>query len=568
MNLFQLVTKQMRQRALSTWLTMLSVLLGVSLAIAILIVRRESENLFVQKDFGYDVLIGPAKGSPLQLTLNTVYHMDQSPGVVPYTLYEDLSRRTAPPPSRPDYRPYVRNAVPFMVGDSFAGRRIIGTSPQMFGFDDQGKPLTGYDDLGRPLPGFVNWRIPESERPEGKPVRAAAMEYRIGKKYELTEGRVFAPKKFEAVVGSDAARALHLKLYDDKLSEEENERQGGAFRATHGMPRADEKPDIHKPRWHIVGILQPTGTANDRVLFVPFISLYAIAEHEGGMIDQALLRAGIKPDAVPPDRLDEVLQKLGIDPQKVPESVKKKFKMKAATTAPAIAQAPQNIEELMKSAAVAPEAQKPAEEPGEDPDAYHLDDTGNIVPDLPPDEWQISAILVQSRGGFQVQQLLYNFKVIDDRATAANPATVMKEFFDTFLSGSTKVLLLISAFVTLVAAASIMTTIYNSVSARQKEIAILRALGATRHRILTLICFEAALIGLVGGILGLLAGHALSAAGSSFLKRMLGEGINWRSIGVDEWKYLLAVVIIALVAGLVPALKAYRTPVATNLVAS
>ena len=42
MNLFQLVFKQMRQRALSTWLTLLSVVIGVALAIAVLILQRES----------------------------------------------------------------------------------------------------------------------------------------------------------------------------------------------------------------------------------------------------------------------------------------------------------------------------------------------------------------------------------------------------------------------------------------------------------------------------------------------------------------------------------------------
>ena len=84
MNLFQLVSKQMRQRALSTWLTIFSILLGVALAVAIMILRREAASLFGQTDFGYDILIGPPKGSPTQLTLNTVYHMDQSPGVIPY----------------------------------------------------------------------------------------------------------------------------------------------------------------------------------------------------------------------------------------------------------------------------------------------------------------------------------------------------------------------------------------------------------------------------------------------------------------------------------------------------
>ena len=536
MNLFQLVSKQMRQRALSTWLTLLSVLLGVSLAVAIMILRREGQNLFAQTDFGYDIILGPPKGSPLQLTLNTVYHMDVSPGVIPYQLYQDMARKTPPLPGHPDYRPYVRQAVPFMVGDSFQGRRIVGTSPQMFGVDDNGQPVTG-----------DRWQ------------------YRQGKSYELAEGRAFAPRKFEAVIGSDIADKLHLHLYDDKLSPEENEKQGGAFRATHGMPGPNEKPDIHKPRWKIVGILKPTHTANDRVLFIPFISLYAIAEHEEGMIDQTLMKANIDPSRIPPDRLDDVLAKLGIDPNKVPETVKKKFKMKSTTTAPAIAQAPKDVDELMKSATLQPAP--PAADEGEDPDAYHLDEHGDIVPDLPPEEWEISAVLVQLRGGFQAQQLMYNFKVIDDRATAVNPASVMREFFRTFLSGSTEILLLIATFVSVVAAASIMTTIYNSVSARLREIAILRALGATRARILTLICTEAIIVGLVGGLLGFVAGHLLSAAGSAYLEATMGESINWLGVGSEEWGYLALVVVMAFLAGLVPAMKAYRTPVATNLVA-
>jgi hypothetical protein len=46
----------------------------------------------------------------------------------------------------------------------------------------------------------------------------------------------------------------------------------------------------------------------------------------------------------------------------------------------------------------------------------------------------------------------------------------------------------------------------------------------------------------------------------------VGEGINWLKIGDEEWVYLVAVAILALLAGLMPAMKAYRTPVATNLV--
>src|SRR3954470_3209214 len=90
MNVFQLVLKQMRQRALGTWLTLLSVLLGVALAVAVLLVRRGGESLFGQTDYGYDLIVG--KGSPLQLVLNTVYHIDRSPGNISYAIYENMAR--------------------------------------------------------------------------------------------------------------------------------------------------------------------------------------------------------------------------------------------------------------------------------------------------------------------------------------------------------------------------------------------------------------------------------------------------------------------------------------------
>ena len=153
MNLFQLVLKQMRQRALSTWLTLLSVMLGVALAVAILLVQRGGRALFGQTDYGYDLIVG-AKGSPLQLVLNTVYHIDRSPGNIPYSLYEQLNQPR---------HPQVRLAVPFAVGDTYKGQRIVGTQLKLFGIADDGQPM---------------------ERP---------FEYRPGRRFEIAEGQGGVP---------------------------------------------------------------------------------------------------------------------------------------------------------------------------------------------------------------------------------------------------------------------------------------------------------------------------------------------------------------------------------------
>src|ERR1700759_3700981 len=108
MNLLQLVLKQMRQRALGTWLTMLSVLLGVGAAVSVLIVQQGSNSLLGQTDYGYDLIVG--KGSPVQLVLNTVYHIDNSPGNIPYSLYETLANPR---------HPQAKIPVPIVVGDTY-----------------------------------------------------------------------------------------------------------------------------------------------------------------------------------------------------------------------------------------------------------------------------------------------------------------------------------------------------------------------------------------------------------------------------------------------------------------
>ena len=161
--------------------------------------------------------------------------------------------------------------------------------------------------------------------------------------------------------------------------------------------------------------------------------------------------------------------------------------------------------------------------------------------------------------------LLWGFNQRDD-AMAVEPAIVMRQFFDTFLAGFTQLLLVISILVTVVAAVSILVSIYNAITSRKKEIAIMRALGATRGRVLMIICLEAGLIGLIGSILGLVIGHALGWGVAVYMERLFGQSMNWLTPASGEWLYLLGVVVLAVLAGLVPALKAYRTSVADNLV--
>ncbi|MDP9174074.1 MAG: ABC transporter permease [Planctomycetota bacterium] len=470
MNYFQLVLKQMRQRALSTWLTTLSVMLGVGLAIAIIVLGRESGELFGQNDYGYDLIVGK-KGSPLQLTLNTVYHLDVSPGNIPFSEYGRLLPGG-------DLNKYVEIAVPTVVGDTYQGiYRIVGTTPKYFGYDDKGEHLPA----------------------------AQVMDYRPGKHLEIADGHIYAPNKFEAVIGSDVARLTNLKV-------------GVTFQATHGIPAPGTKPDIHPETWTVVGVLAPTHTAIDRVLYIPLNSFYTIAEHGVGLIAQEKLREGELPGAAEADEPDVVP---AIDASGIQHFKNYDYDTKKKTL--------------------------------------------NIT--LSPEVWALSAILVQSRGGVTSQALIYDLNNGTD-VMAVNPASVMRDFFETFLKPMRLLLLLICSLVTIVAAVGILVSIYNSVSARLKEIAILRALGATRTTVLTLICLEAGLIAVIGSVLGLALGHAVSGMGSWYMERTFGESLNWLYCDWREIVYVIGVIVLANLAGLVPAMKAYRTSVAANLVAS
>ena len=479
MNSFQLVLKQMRQRALSSWLTLLSVTLGVGLAIAIMVFQREGEALFSQADFGYDIIVGP-KASPLQLVLNTVYHLDVSPGNIPYSIYEQLSA--------PNH-PLVRNAIPYAVGDEFQGHRIVGTIDRAFPISFDGSPLN------RPL------------------------QYRKDKAFEFAQGRPFHPQKFEAVIGSDVALRTGLKL-------------GSKFKAQHDAGSSAVEKEEHDEQWEVVGILKQTKTANDRIIFIPLISFFAIPKHEQYL-----------------EQLEQFQKQMDA--------------MNAGATKPAPPPA--------KPAKPAPSGELLSDAPKEGAhheheEAYEMNPDGTIALKLEKEKWKVSAILIQSRGGFQNQMLIYQFKNRTD-AMAVNPAMEMRTFYDTFFKGSSTLLLVISLLVTIVAAVSILVSIYNSVMARLREIAILRALGATRARILALICIEAGLIGLVGGILGLFIGHLLGLGGSVFMNHLIGQEIHWLATDKREWIYLVVVVFLAVFAGLVPAMRAYKTPVATHLVA-
>ena len=540
MNFFQLALKQMRQRALSTWLTLLSVILAVALAIAVLVIQREGDHLLAQADFGYDLLVGP-RGSETQLVFSTVYHIGKAQTTIPYAYFERF------PDNLPEQHRFTPQwKVPIAFGDNYKGYRIVGTSTTMFGVGEDGQPL------------------PASQ----------TFQYRQNRSFELAQGRVFHPRKFEAIVGSEAADLAGLKL-------------GDTFQATHG-DGASAHADEHTETWTVVGILKPTRTANDRIIYIPLVSFYAIPGHDLEALAEV---AGHDPhdhpappasqpasQPAPPPAHDDH-DHHDHPPGQCPATQQAHDhdhdehdhpEVPAATRPTTSAAAHDDHDHPQPHAATRPAAHKATPPAACDHNdhhhTYHLLPDGTIDLLIPTSQWRINAMMVRTHGGNAASAMAYAINN-GTSAMAVIPGDHMRQFTEDFLRPATTVLLIIAVLVTVVAAVSILVSIYNSVSARRKEIAVLRALGATRRRVLALICFEAASVGLVGGIAGLLLAHAAAGAGAYLVRDLIGEAFNWLAVSPVELLYLLGVTLLAALAGLVPALKAYKTSVATHLVA-
>ena len=87
MNLFTIALRSIRERLLSSSLTMLSMAMGVTLVVAVLAIFGVVQKSFdANSTLGYNVVVG-AKGGKLQLTLNSVFYLSQPIENVPYEYY-------------------------------------------------------------------------------------------------------------------------------------------------------------------------------------------------------------------------------------------------------------------------------------------------------------------------------------------------------------------------------------------------------------------------------------------------------------------------------------------------
>lgn len=117
MNILHLSFASLRHNAVSNIFNVLILALGVAIIVTLLHVSEQIEQRFERDLAGIDLVVG-AKGSPIQLILSSVFHMDIPNGNIPLSEAREIERN-----------PLVKFAIPLALGDNYRGFRIVGTTP-------------------------------------------------------------------------------------------------------------------------------------------------------------------------------------------------------------------------------------------------------------------------------------------------------------------------------------------------------------------------------------------------------------------------------------------------------
>lgn len=216
MLLLSLAWKSLRNRRVTTLLTVVSIALSVALLLGVEALRVSARESFSSTISGTDLIAG-ARGGGLQLLLYTVFRMGTATNNVKYSSYEEWSKH-----------PAVAWTIPYSLGDSHRGFRVVGTNQNF----------------------YEHYRFRKTRKPE------------------FASGR--APANFnEAALGSDVAAKLGYQV-------------GAKVVLTHGMGAAGIMDHDDNP-FTIVGILAKTATPIDRSVYITLEGMSAIhVGWEGG----------------------------------------------------------------------------------------------------------------------------------------------------------------------------------------------------------------------------------------------------------------------------------------------
>jgi putative ABC transport system permease protein len=164
-----------------------------------------------------------------------------------------------------------------------------------------------------------------------------------------------------------------------------------------------------------------------------------------------------------------------------------------------------------------------------------------------------------------MQQFIYNMVNEGQVAQAVYPSREVENLFAGIVGPLRLILLVLTVMIVIVSGVGILVSIYNSMSERRRDIAVMRALGARRGMVMSVILMESLLISLAGGIAGVALGHAAIGLVNPFVVEQTGVSLGFLRFDVQELILIPGLMILATLAGFLPAMSAYRTDVARSL---
>ena len=281
MSLWKIAWRSIQQRGVASALTALSMALGVLLVVLVLSIHGVvSQSFKNNSSLGYNLIVG-ANGGDLQMTLNTVYYLSKPVENIPFDYYLEF---TGGDTRKHALEHSIESHVHKAQWDSIAATSILGTSGMAtFGTKLANDSLRNVDadqidlERGGKFGKFTALAVPLCLGDYFGRFRVVGTTPDLFNKlnfgaygdqtYEFREGRNFEhwTKEngyFEAVVGSIVAREMSVKL-------------GQGISPSHGDPEGDG----HESQFTVVGILAPTGTPNDRAVFINMEGFYLMDDH-------------------------------------------------------------------------------------------------------------------------------------------------------------------------------------------------------------------------------------------------------------------------------------------------
>ncbi len=439
--------------------------LGVALVVAVIVIYGVLNQTFQRSAQGYDMVVGPPKGSPLEIVLGAVFYSNYLSDSIPYDYCRQLETGR--------YAPEVNVAIPIALGDQIQGMPVIATTPKYF----------------------------------------SELKYLDKFNYSFQAGRNMEPGgDFEAVVGYTAAQRAKLKV-------------GDKFKAVNSKYVPSEEfpePDM----FTVVGILNPTGTPNDRAFFVHLEGFFIMNDHAPAGALEALSKRQSEDRGLGTDLSDE----------------EKKNMETAITGTKRGDRRISAVLVLTKEQDVAPTITKTVT----GMDEVRIDRLRKQV--LNPLTMSLAERLIQ-----------------DLDVQVASPTKEITRLFEMIVGQIQIVLIIFAVLVIIVAGIGMMVSIYNSMNERRQEIAVMRALGAKRATVMSIILLESILLSLGGGLIGMVIGHGLIAAVGPIIANAVMVIVNPWAFQAAELILIPGLILLASMVGYLPAVVAYRTDVAQSL---